>query len=112
LNAAECSTRHGRVWKHQNLRRYLLDAPLSGTWRYGRGRGWQRIRNDGIVDAQIPAIITPERHLSLLEHLDRTSSGRQDPRHHSYFLLSRGLLWGPCGLPLSGVTNYDTGRRD
>jgi hypothetical protein len=66
----------------------------------------------GGVIAQIPAIITPERHLALLERLHRTSSGRQGPRHHSYFLLSRGLLWGACGLPLSGVTNYDTGRRD
>jgi DNA invertase Pin-like site-specific DNA recombinase len=78
LNAAECSTRHGRVWKHQNLRRYLLDAPWSGTWRYGRGRGWQRMRNDGIVHAQLPAIIhIPERHLALLEHLHRTSRDRQ-----------------------------------
>jgi Recombinase/Recombinase zinc beta ribbon domain len=112
LNAADCSTRHGGSWKYQNLRRYLLDAPLSGTWRYGRGRGWQRIRNDGIVHAQIPPIITPQRQLALLEHLHRTSSGPQNPRHHSYFLLSRGLLWGACGLPLSGVTNFTTGRRD
>jgi hypothetical protein len=102
----------GGTWKYQNLRRYLLDAPMSGTWRYGRGRGWQRVRNDGIVHAQVPPIISPQRHLALLEHLHPTSSGRQDPRHHSYFLLSRGLLWGACGLPLSGVTNFTTGRRD
>jgi hypothetical protein len=112
LNADGLSTRHGRVWKHQNLRRYLLDAPLSGTWRYGRGRGWQRIRSGGIVHAEIPAIMPPERHLQLLERLHRTSRGRQNPAHHSYFPLSRGLLWGACGLPLSGVTDYTTGRRD
>jgi DNA invertase Pin-like site-specific DNA recombinase len=112
LNAEGAPTRTGATWSYQNLRRYLLEAPLSGTWRYGRGRGWQRVRSDGIVHAQIPAIITFERHLELFEHLHRTSKGRQNPRHHSYFLLSRGLLWSPCGRPCTGVTNFGTGRRD
>lgn len=106
LNALGYTPRKTGRFSHHNLRHILTNAPLSGTWWYGRTG-----KNAGIqepVPVQIPEIITPERHALLLAALDATSTTRV---HKSTYLLSRGRLIAVCGAHHHGTTRKDRGLR-
>jgi len=104
LNALGYKPRRSPSWTHHNLRRQLLDNRISGIWHYGR-------RQAGSIPVGIPALITPERHRDLLSRLALSSTGPRLPENESFYLLSRGRLFGPCGGSYHGVNRRERGIR-
>ena len=107
LNALGLLPRRSTRWTHHNLRRQLLDARIGGTWHYGRGPGWGRGQATTDIEVAIPALIDAQRHAALLAALASTSTGPRDPADESFYLLSRGILTGPCGGNFHGVYRRD-----
>lgn len=107
LNALGHKPRRSPSWTHHNLRRQLLDSRVSGVWHYGSGRD----ERTGVIPVPIPAIVTPDRHRELLSRLASTSTGPRLPENESFYLLSRGRLFGPCGSSFHGVNRKDRGTR-
>ena len=111
LNQEELRPRKAAAWEQHNLRRQIVEGCWSGVWRYGRGSGWQRTRNPGVTQTEIPALLDSERHLALLERVHRSDLGQRPQNQGSFHLLSRGILWSLCGQPCSGFTHAKTGRK-
>jgi DNA invertase Pin-like site-specific DNA recombinase len=114
LNALGFRPRRAARWRYNHLRRFLLDAQLTGEWIYGRqaGRGRRRVpgANPGVV-VSIPPILTPERQLALFERLEASRIPRQSTNERRRYLLSGGMLRSPCGYHFHGLFHTGSGRR-
>lgn len=113
LNALGYRLRRAPRWTHWNVRRILLEAPLTGSWTYARQRN---TRNGKATKApygspivvDIPRVLDNDRYEQMRERLATTTTGHTT---NKFYELARGILTGPCGGRFHGVNRKDRGLR-
>jgi DNA invertase Pin-like site-specific DNA recombinase len=96
LNELHPPPRRAKEWTYHGLRRLLLEAQISGKWRYNRPKTWKRGLSEGQYEIDIERIITPQEHTQL--HAILTGKSWTRAERVRFFLLSRGVLVSECGL--------------
>lgn len=104
LNRLGYQPRRATHWTAHNLRRTYLDAFLTGTWIYRRGRDRRQTSPAPPVQLSIPAVLSEARHRQLLDVLSSSSTSRSVS---AKYLLSHGRLVAPCGGHYSGIIRPD-----
>ncbi len=113
LNADGVRSATGRPWSRSVIGKMLTNPVYTGRMVRYRHRGRQHYfpesdPRDGTqeIDANIPAIVTPEEQHAVLEVFARRSPRRRQ-RPHSRYPLSGVLRCGACGGRMTGCS---TGR--
>jgi DNA invertase Pin-like site-specific DNA recombinase len=108
LHALGMKPRKAARWTYHNLRRTLLDAPLSGEWVYARPRAHKQAKSSPPLPLSIPEVISTNRHEVLRTVLKATTNTR---RRSNFYLLSSGRLIALCGARYQGIPRPRSDRR-
>ncbi len=99
-------------WSRMSVYYIVHNATYSGWWRFGKtrqvGGHWVKNPDDYTVEAQVPAIISPEVWARAQEQTAQNSLARSAHRRYTYLLGGRAHC--SCGRKLVGTTFQTRGR--